>query len=346
MKTTSAEFPALSRAALAQPTLQRSLAGVRRMMPALRSAALSELPDFAQLRDRAREIRERSLAGLEGYLLEFERHAMAAGAEVHWARTAEEACAIVGGICERAGARTVIKSKSMVTEEIDLNEDLERRGMRVTETDLGEYIIQLRAERPSHILAPALHLSLAEVGETFERSHARKRTEPLTTAGQMLVEAREELRERIPVSRRRDHGGQFPGGGNGRCGDRHQRGQCGPHGVAARHSHRGDGDREGGADAGRCRRCCSGCWHVRRSASRSAPTRRWCTGRGGRPTHRARRGFTWCWWTTVAAACSARHCRTSCVASAVPPASITARYTRRLAATPTARSIPVRWAPS
>ena len=71
----------------------------------------------------------------------------------------------------------------MVTEEIGLNDDLERRGLRVTETDLGEYIIQLRGERPSHILAPALHVSLAEVGETFERSHARRRTVPLTTAG-------------------------------------------------------------------------------------------------------------------------------------------------------------------
>ena len=194
METTSAEFPRLSREALARPTLQRALEGVRRTMPAVRAAALSELPGFAQLRERARDIRERTLVELERHLLEFERHALAAGGEVHWARTAEEACAIIGGICERAGARSVIKSKSMVTEEIGLNDDLGRRGLRVTETDLGEYIIQLRAERPSHILAPALHLSLAEVGETFVRSHSRARSEPLTTAEQMLREAREELR--------------------------------------------------------------------------------------------------------------------------------------------------------
>ncbi len=194
METTSADFPRRSREALAQPTLQRSLEGVRRTLPAARVAALREVADFPALRERARQIRDRTLAGLERHLLDFERRAIAAGAEVHWARTAGEAREIVAGICAGAGARSVIKSKSMVTEEIGLNRDLERRGLRVTETDLGEYIIQLRNEQPSHILAPALHVSLAQVGETFGRSHARQRVAPLVTAEEMLAEARAELR--------------------------------------------------------------------------------------------------------------------------------------------------------
>ena len=85
----------------------------------------------------------------------------------------------------------------MVTEEIGLNDALAKAGLEVTETDLGEYIIQLRGETPSHILAPALHLSLAQVGQTFEASHNRKRTHPLTEANEMLTEAREELRGRF-----------------------------------------------------------------------------------------------------------------------------------------------------
>ncbi|MCC7259002.1 MAG: lactate utilization protein [Gammaproteobacteria bacterium] len=194
MDVKTADFRQRARAALAQPTLQRSLQGMRRAMPALRSAALAALPDHAALRDRARESRDHALAHLGHYLVAFESRVRAAGGEVHWARTGAEAGAIVAGLCERAGARRVIKSKSMVTEEIGLNATLAARGLQVTETDLGEYIIQLRGESPSHILAPALHVSLAEVGAAFERHHRRSRTAPLTEAGAMLVEAREELR--------------------------------------------------------------------------------------------------------------------------------------------------------
>jgi L-lactate dehydrogenase complex protein LldF len=164
-------------------------------MPALRAAALAELPDAVALRGQAGAIRARSVAGLGHWLREFEARVVASGGEVHWARTGAEACAIVGGICAAAGARRVAKSKSMVTEEIGLNAHLEALGLAVTETDLGEYIIQLRGERPSHILAPALHVSLAEVAATFTRHHARPRPAPLADAAEMLVEAREELRE-------------------------------------------------------------------------------------------------------------------------------------------------------
>jgi L-lactate dehydrogenase complex protein LldF len=194
MHTTSADFPALARDALARPNLQQSLRGVRRMMPALHAAALRDLPDYRELRQRAREIRDRTLAELDLHLLRFEERVLATGGRVHWARTGEDASRIVAAICAEARARTVIKSKSMVTEEVDLNETLERCGLQVTETDLGEYIIQLRGERPSHILAPALHVSLREVGETFAAHHHRERSRAPETAAEMLAEARQVLR--------------------------------------------------------------------------------------------------------------------------------------------------------
>jgi L-lactate dehydrogenase complex protein LldF len=194
MEVSSSEFPRQAKDALLNPTLQRSLNGVRTMMTGLRTAAIRDLPDFAALRVRATGIRDRSLAQLDTLLEQFETQIAAAGGTVHWARTGAEACRIAADLCRAAGARTVIKSKSMVTEEIGLNEVLQQAGLKVTETDLGEYIIQLRGERPSHILAPALHLSLADVGHAFETHHARTRTHPLTEAGEMLTEAREELR--------------------------------------------------------------------------------------------------------------------------------------------------------
>jgi L-lactate dehydrogenase complex protein LldF len=195
MQTTSRDLPLLSREALRQPDLQRSLEGVRRAMPGLRAAALSQLEDYPAMRSRAGEIRARSLASLDELLLRFEEKAVEAGGLVHWAATSEEACRVVTEICKSVGARTVIKSKSMVTEEIALNEALERSGFVVTETDLGEYIIQLRHERPSHILAPALHLRLEQIGRTFEEHHVRRRDHPLTDPDEMLREARSELRQ-------------------------------------------------------------------------------------------------------------------------------------------------------
>ncbi len=195
MQTTSAEFPRLAREALARETLQGSLRGLRHAMPAMRAAALADFPEFASVRAAAARIREATLGSLDHHLDRFESQVIAAGGHVHRAANAAQACEIVARICGEGAARAVIKSKSMVTEEIELNAALESRGLQVTETDLGEYIIQLRGERPSHILAPALHVSLAEVGRTFERHHSLARDHALEDAGEMLAEARAVLRE-------------------------------------------------------------------------------------------------------------------------------------------------------
>jgi L-lactate dehydrogenase complex protein LldF len=197
METTSLEFKRLSRDALGNATLQNSLGGVREVMPGIRAAALSERSDFDTLCDRARDIRDRSIGRLDAYLEEFERHVEATGGTVHWAATGEEACRLVAQICQDANAQHVIKSKSMVTEEIELNAALELAGFGVTETDLGEYIIQLRGEKPSHILAPSLHVTLAEVASTFEANHDIDREKPLTEAVEMLAEARAVMRDKF-----------------------------------------------------------------------------------------------------------------------------------------------------
>ncbi len=197
MQTTSRQFRQLAGRALADETLRTALADVERIMPVIRQSALDQLEDPEAMFDRASASRDRTLAELDVYLEAFEQKVQQLGGHVHWAADGTEACEIIAGICETAGARTVTKSKSMVTEEIELNAFLESRDMTVVETDLGEYIIQLRGERPSHILAPALHVTLSEVAETFHRHHDLERAAPLREPTEMLLEARAVLRDRF-----------------------------------------------------------------------------------------------------------------------------------------------------
>jgi L-lactate dehydrogenase complex protein LldF len=138
-----------------------------RNMSDARSAAVTELPDHDDLRNRARAIRLGALARLDELLDSFADRATERGAVVHFAADADEANRIVDGILEAAGARRVVKGKSMVSEEIGLNEHLEAEGYEVVETDLGEYIAQLAGDTPSHIIAPVLHLTRQDVGQIF-----------------------------------------------------------------------------------------------------------------------------------------------------------------------------------
>src|SRR5206468_1765872 len=112
--------------------------------------ALATAPDWEGARNRARAIKDETLLHLDRYLEEFSANAERAGARVHWARDAAEACEVIGRIAEQRGARTVVKSKSMTSEEIHLNAALAARGIEPVETDLGEYIVQLAGEAPSH----------------------------------------------------------------------------------------------------------------------------------------------------------------------------------------------------
>src|SRR5260221_2594341 len=132
-----------------------------------RDRAAAEVPEWETLRELASAIKEHTLSHLDEYLVMFERAAIANGAIVHWARNADEHNAIVHGILHSAGARRLVKSKSMLTEECHLNPYLEARGIDVVDTDLGERIVQLRREPPSHIVAPAIHLKREDIAETF-----------------------------------------------------------------------------------------------------------------------------------------------------------------------------------
>lgn len=128
--------------------------------------------DWDAARQRCHEIKWDALNHLDKYLLEFERNVKARGASVFWAETAEDARQYVCALAKARGVRTVVKSKSMVTEEIHLAPALEKLGLRVFETDLGEFIVQLRNEPPSHIVMPAMHLTRADVAKLFEEKLA------------------------------------------------------------------------------------------------------------------------------------------------------------------------------
>jgi L-lactate dehydrogenase complex protein LldF len=134
-----------------------------------RDRAAELLPEWETLRELASGIKEHTLSQLDTYLEQFETNAVRNGATVHWARDADEHNRIVHGILEAANARHLVKSKSMLTEECGLNPYLTARGVEVIDTDLGERIVQLRGEAPSHIVLPAIHLKREDVGETFHQ---------------------------------------------------------------------------------------------------------------------------------------------------------------------------------
>ncbi len=176
---------------LDDPVLQNALKKSKGKFVDGRTRAIKELSNFEELRTAAAAIRDRTIANLDAYLLEFERNATRRGAVVHWAETAEQANAIVVDIARRNAVRKATKSKSMVSEEIGLNDALIAAGLQVVETDLGEYILQLAGEPPSHIVAPAVHKSREQVAELFSKAHHRPK---LTEIPQMTREAREVLR--------------------------------------------------------------------------------------------------------------------------------------------------------
>lgn len=162
---------------------------------ARRDAAAAELPEWEALRDVAEKIKAHAIAHLGRYLREFEAAAQRNGVVVHFAADAEEHNRIVCGILRRHRATRVVKSKSMLTEECGLNPYLAERGIEVVDTDLGERIVQLRREPPSHITAPAIHLRKEEVAALFE---AELGTEPGNADPTYLTQAaRRDLRRRF-----------------------------------------------------------------------------------------------------------------------------------------------------
>jgi len=198
MQTTAHAFVEHSRAALADEQLRRALLNMKPGFQDRRAQSVARLPEWEDLRDQARALKDHTLAHMDVYLERFEARVLESGGHVHWARTAEEACAAVHGICQAVGAHTVTKGKSMVAEEIGLNPYLEARGLVPVETDLGEYIIQLRHEPPSHIIAPALHLNKEQIADDFHRAHTQFAAErSLAEPRALCDEARLVLRQKF-----------------------------------------------------------------------------------------------------------------------------------------------------
>lgn len=160
---------------------------------AKRDLAAKEVPEWETLRDVAASIKDHLLSHLDTYLIEFEKNALQNGIKVHWALNAEEHNEIVLKILQEKGVQKIVKSKSMLTEECGLNPFLKENGIDVIDTDLGERIVQLAKEPPSHIVMPAIHKKKKEIGEIFHKAYD-------TPAGQedpifLTAVAREKLRE-------------------------------------------------------------------------------------------------------------------------------------------------------
>ncbi len=185
--------------------LQKALLKAKPLFVGKRAKAMAALPEdgfeFEALRSACVDIRNRVLGDLDVWLELFEEKARATGAEVLWARDGDEICDLVIDVARRHGVTKATKSKSMLSEEAHLNEALAAAGIRPVETDLGEYIIQLRGEHPSHIIAPAVHLTKEQVAEDFRRVHDHlDANRDLSEAVTMLGEARAVLREKFLIA--------------------------------------------------------------------------------------------------------------------------------------------------
>jgi L-lactate dehydrogenase complex protein LldF len=187
-------FAERAAAALKDAFLQEALAIATTKFIDLRRQSFAGFPEGEALRDRARAAKEATLQRLDAYLGQLADSIERLGGRVHWASTAAEARETILRLCRERGVRMAVKSKSMATEEIELNEALEAAGVTPVETDLGEYIIQLAREKPSHIIAPAIHKTKAQVADLFSREMKR----PLAADPEALTAvARRELREKF-----------------------------------------------------------------------------------------------------------------------------------------------------
>ncbi|HJN60966.1 MAG TPA: LutB/LldF family L-lactate oxidation iron-sulfur protein [Alphaproteobacteria bacterium] len=198
MQPTSHDFIARANKGLADDILQQALARFQTGFTVKRAEAAARLPEFEALRDQAVEIKNHTLEHLDFYLERFADKVEHSGGEVHWCVTPGEARQTVLDICRAAGAKTVTKSKSMIGEEIALNRFLEDHDIEPVETDLGEYIVQLAEEYPSHIIAPAVHKTKDQIADLFyERHKGRGADKKLHEVDELVAEARAMLRQRF-----------------------------------------------------------------------------------------------------------------------------------------------------
>ena len=206
MQVTALRFKRKAKQNLRNARLQSALGKIQVRFVQARADAIADLDDFAAVRQRATDIREGVLGNLDAWLERFEQEATRRGAVVHWADTAADVNRIVIEIALANQVKKAIKSKSMVSEECALNDALEAAGVQVVETDLGEYILQLAHEAPSHIVAPVLHKTKDEVSDLFAEKHALPRK---TGIAELCREARDILRPHFVSADMGISGGNF-----------------------------------------------------------------------------------------------------------------------------------------
>lgn len=193
MHTAPLRFSQRAALGVADANLKRAMASAEQGLFAHADKAM-EHPDYQSWREQGAQIKDYVLANLASLLEEFEQQAIAAGAQVHWAKDAAQARHIVAEIAQQHNVAKVIKSKSMLSEEIHLNDGLEEAGIGVLETDLGEYVVQLGKTRPSHIIAPIIHMTADQVSEIFANNHGEF---DRSTKEKIVHEARLQLRPQM-----------------------------------------------------------------------------------------------------------------------------------------------------
>ncbi len=190
--------------ALSDARLHGALAVATDRLAVARARAFASLPDGDALRRTARLIRAHTVANLDRYLSQFAEQAERRGCVLHWAETAEDAASAVVSIARERGVTLAVKSKSMVTEEIELNRALEQAGVRVVESDLGEFVVQVAGDRPSHIITPIIHKRREDVAALFKEKLGATDAEvadvPAITAFARRVLRREFLNSGMGVS--------------------------------------------------------------------------------------------------------------------------------------------------
>ena len=198
MESQSLSFKKNARSALLDDDLKAALSNVKEGFIGKRAAAVALVPEWQLIRDEAKALKNHVLENLDHYLLAYEASVKRNGGEVHWASSSKDANDIIIDICKSVDAKTVTKGKSMVGEEADINGALKAAGLEPIETDLGEYIIQLAKEAPSHIIAPAIHKTKEQVSTLFHEHHAQYGlTEKLIDRTALVNEARTVLREKF-----------------------------------------------------------------------------------------------------------------------------------------------------
>ncbi len=202
-------FPVAARTALADTQLRRNIGYATETIRGKRAAVVGELPDWEELRRAGEAIKAGTMSRLPELLVQLEEQVTAAGGTVHWARDAHEANAIVASLVSAAGADEVVKIKSMVTQEIGLNEALAAAGITAHETDLAELIVQLGHDRPSHIVVPAIHRNRTEIRDIFRAAMPGVRPDLTDDPPQLAEAARRYLREKFLAAKVAVSGANF-----------------------------------------------------------------------------------------------------------------------------------------